>query len=311
MTPIQLSINNNNDTLNKSMLLANYGTNLINANELAKIRSTGNFNPAPTYELTTDRGSDYRLAYSMYENKKPEIPNPYSIPKQEFNNFLQYNELVKPTDINYVVGSSNVFDENPNDWNIPDFACSRGSSQYVVWASKALKMTPTVLMLMYFSKENVDYLLDTLTSEVYRIRSVVIKRQNVDTLLNIMVNLFEYAIQGWLPHSGNLNKPYPRGDIPIGSEGPASFQDQLLRLNKSTMEELVKQVLSGIDMYKQYYMDASSLPMPLTRPVFTSEKGSRVLSQNIGFHDSKATSKEITDYNERYNILRYSDRQTS
>ena len=95
----------------------------------------------------------------------------------------------------------------------------------------------------------------------------------------------------------NPNKITNRG------EKPCSLESRLVRLNTSVLEETVKQILSGINMYKQYYKDASSLPMSLDRPVYTSMAGSKVLSESIGFNSGHERTISANSFNERYNIL--------
>ena len=124
-----------------------------------------------------------------------------------------------------------------------------------------------------------------------------------------MRNTYSYALAGWLPHAGDPNKAYARGTIvnpggkAYGLQGCTSLSEQLTRLNKSVLEETISQILSGIDQYKQYYKDASSIPMPLSRSVMTTMKGSRVLQENIGFESGHDMSKSISSYSQRFNII--------
>ena len=118
-----------------------------------------------------------------------------------------------------------------------------------------------------------------------------------------MRNHYVKALSGSLPHENpnggppNLNEVYPRG------ETPCSLEVQISRLNKSVLEECVKQVISGSDMYMQYYKDASSIPVPLTRPSYTAMKGSRVLSESVGFNNGHIFTNSIQSYNEKDNIV--------
>ena len=45
-------------------------------------------------------------------------------------------------------------------------------------------------------------------------------------------------------------------------------------------------VVSSIDQYLLYYKDASTLPVPLERPINKSSKGSRSLEYNIAFKNN-------------------------
>jgi hypothetical protein len=129
-----------------------------------------------------------------------------------------------------------------------------------------------------------------------------------------MRNKYLYAQSGWLPYAGDKNKVYARGTIinpgnksdraySSTTGGCTSLEEQIKRLNRSVLEECVKQVFSGLDAYSQYYKDASSLPLPLTHPVLTTMKGSNVLQENIGFESGHDMSKSISSFNQRFNII--------
>ena len=176
-------------------------------------------------------------------------------------------------------------------------------NQYTDWAMKSVQQNPNVLLNFYFSTENVNYILKRISEEVKNIRGIQIAPQSKDELLIIMRNYYQRALSGWLPHEDqngkvtNKNEVYPRGETTCGLES------RLSRLNKATIEECVKQVISGADMYMKYYEDASSLPLPLEHPTYTSQKGSRILSENVGFNSGHEFTNAINSYNERYNIL--------
>ena len=53
-----------------------------------------------------------------------------------------------------------------------------------------------------------------------------------------------------------------------------------------SIQQSVKEIISGIDQYLLYYKDASTLPVPLERPTNKSSKGSRSLEYNIAFHNN-------------------------
>ena len=60
-------------------------------------------------------------------------------------------------------------------------------------------------------------------------------------------------------------------------------------------------MISQINMYIYYYLDASQLPQQLSRPTYTSMKGSRELEYNVGF--SSGNSIGIASYNQVGNII--------
>lgn len=269
---------------------ADYGDTIVNSDFLAYQRGSGQYNPPPLFEQTTNRGKDYTHALNYYEQNYH--------PVQDDNKLL--SEKYKIPHKEYYVGVSGLYTQNES-WSRPD---PEGvGNQYVEWAMKSVQENPSVLLNFYFSIDNIQYILKRISEEVKNIRGVDIAPQSQDELLIIMRNHYQRALSGWLPHQDshgqitNENEVYPRG------ETPCSLETRLSRLNSATIEECVKQVLSGVDMYMQYYKDASSLPLPLERPRYVSEKGSRVLSENVGFNSGHDFTNAVNSYNQRFNIL--------
>lgn len=301
--------------MQKTDIYADYGTQIIPAPQLAILRGTGNFNPGPNYDQSTNRGPVYSQALRYHLNTDTEGPLRGHSPtdnKYQKNVPMAFSDSLN--DRPYQVGTTMLHPEGINSWNRQETSCSRGTDQYQTWAATVLNMTPNALMNFFFNKENVDHLQDTIINEVKRIQGVDIQKQSIDELLIIMQNKYTYAIQGYLPHPGNPNKPYPRGTIYNSFNGrqtafssddndPTSLVQMLIRLNNSVIEECVKSVLSGIIAYQKYYLDASSLPMPLSLPVYMSMKGSNVLQENLGFESGHDMSSSIASYNERFNII--------
>jgi hypothetical protein len=304
--------------------MAEYGNILVPADNLAQIRGSGQFNNPPKNEQTTDRGRAFSNALEVYGNgpyyQKDQNEKIASYDKYEQHwdtpeSLMDYNKRQ-----DYVVGTTSFHPENKNSWNRPDYDNSRGSDQYQVWAVNSTKMTPNALLNFFFSEDNVNYLQSQMIKEIKRIRGIDISAQSIDELLIIMRNNYLYALSGWLPAgdvSTSKGQRYigPRGTIqnPPGkfgslaynpnSKGCTSLEEQIIRLNKSVLQECIKQILSGIGAYEKYYLDASSIPMPLTRPVYTSQKGSNVLQENIGFQSGHENSTNISSFNNRFNII--------
>ncbi len=262
-----------------------YGNVIIDANTNALVRGQGNYNPPPIYEQTEDRGKAYVDALNHYQVSH-KYPEPEKTPIYE-------QQLTQWGKNEYSVGNA-MHPQAAGSWNRNPF----GENEYQTFATKAVQQDPSVLIEFFYSTENVDYIQNRIISEVKRIQDVDINRQNTDELMILMTNAYQRALSGWLNHEGgNNNEVYPRG------ETPCSLENQIARLNKSVLEETVKQVLSGIKMYQTYYKDASSLPLPLSRELYVSQKGSRILSENVGFSSSRDFNIANTSYNERYNIL--------
>lgn len=273
--------------------LAQYGNIMIPSKELANIRGSGSFNPPPRWEQSTDRGNAYQNAFAISGQT---VPEPVDV------NNIGLIHLNTPSGISddlrkrvYQVGSTGLLEQPVGSWNRSEF--EGADSQYVVWALKALQMTPTPLITFFFSKENVAYLQMRNVQEIKKHTNHNINEQSIDQLLIIMRNMILYAYSGWLPSGNPPNKITDRG------EKPCSLEDRIFRLNKSVIEETVKQTLSGINMYKQYIKDQSSLPLPLSHPTYTSMSGSRELSENLGFSSGHDRTLAAQSYNQRYNIL--------
>lgn len=301
------SIYSNVGTLNKQFLnstiprLAQHGNILAPATEVAQQRGSGNFELPPIWEQSTDRGYAWENAYPMYvkkmnatrskENPKgfspvmPEAVNMDNISLAHFNTPSQLGDDLRKRA--YQVGSTGFHAQPDGNWN-PD--------QYTLWALRSMQLTPNTLLNFFFNKENVDYLQKRTIEEVKRIRGEEIAPQSIDDLLIIMRNKYIYAMSGWLPQENNPNFPHNRGPA------PCSLENRLTRLNKSVLEETVKQVFSGIDQYKQYIKDQASLPMPLSLPVLTTMKGSRELSENIAFNSGMDRTLAANSFNMRYNL---------
>lgn len=277
--------------------LAQYGNIMVNSTDLAMMRGTGAFNPPPKYVQSTDRGNSFQNAYPMYAvdeilGNREILPYPIDMNNMGAAKFdTEYDLLDAFNKREYVVGDTGFHNTLPSEYG------GVGESKYVEWASKALKLAPNPFMIYYFSNENVDYLQKRTISEIKRIRNIDINPQSVDELLIIMRSHFFYALQGWLPASSNPNVPQNRG------EKSCALETRLSRLNKSTIEETVKQVLSGIDQYKLYTKDIQSLPIPLSHPTYTTMAGSRQLSENIGFNNGHEKTLASNSYNMRFNII--------
>lgn len=271
---------------------ADYGNIIVNPEFNAFQRGSGQYNPPPLFEQTTDRGKAYTQALNHYED------NYYSFTTNgrgsEESGGKVSNEEYSINPKEYSVGVSGLYSQDQS-WKRPDL--EGVGNQYVDWAMKSVHENPSVLLNFYFSVDNVEYLQKRMVDDIKEIKGVDISTQSKDELLIIMRNNYQRALNGWLPHTGDKDGVYPRG------ETPCSLETRLSRLNKATLEETEKQIISGIDMYQNYYKDASSLPMPLERSTYTSAKGSRILSENVGFNSGHSFTNAINSYNQRDNIL--------
>ena len=236
----------------------------------------------PTTQIAQTRGA------GDYEN----LPRGPVYPQQEWG-------MTEPYNINS--GTGDFFDSVPTTQeNFDDrWSCTAGMmvegkkqpKSYWQWARQSLGIyTPMPLLDMFFSDENVDYLQKRIINEVKTNRNVDINRQSDNSLLGIMQY---YFLANLAPQTQMLTK--------FGGVKGCGMKSILGDLNKAVLQEAVREVLSGIDMYLDYYKHASSLPVPLDQPTYASQKGANVLSPNVGFE--KGYNQQIHQFNQQYNII--------
>ena len=225
---------------------AEYGNIITDAKTVAQQRGTGNFNPPPRWEQSTNRGPAMMNSFDIYQKNLP-LPVDTTVSESAYFNDPQQlgDDLRKRA---YVVGDTGLHSDLTS-WNTPSIK-NGAQNQYVEWALKSVMpggITPTPLLIYFFSTENVNYIQNRIRNEVKKNTGVSINDQSVDEILIIMRNHLIYAYSGWLPNnSGSITDRGPK---------ECSLEERLVRLNKSVIEEAVKQVFSGINQYKQYTKD--------------------------------------------------------
>lgn len=298
-----------NPSDNSILTLAQYGTVLTPSKEVALARGSGNWNPPPFYYQSTDRGNSWENAYPLYTDqhnkqfpKNPTVPEPIDVHNLDLAHFNTPSDMGDTLRKRvYQVGSTGLHSEPPGSWNNPEFQGAQ--NQYTEYALKALMqggMMPTPLAIYFFSTDNINYLQNRTKQEIKKHTGQDINNQSVDELITIMINKLLYAYSGWLPNEASQGGP---NAITDRGEKPCSLENRLFRLNKSVLEETVKQVLSGINQYKQFIKDQSSLAMPLSLPVYTSMAGSRELSESIGFNSGIERTIAMSSFSQRYSII--------
>jgi hypothetical protein len=118
-------------------------------------------------------------------------------------------------------------------------------------AVDVLRICPTELTKLFFSKSNVDAIQRRLAKDV---------KAKTDT-----------EIHGVM-----------RGVFSMFSQNVGGFEE-VERLNAIVLEIITEQVISGIAGYLNYIKDASTLPEPLSRGTFASIKGEKSLEYKVGF----------------------------
>jgi hypothetical protein len=252
-----------------SILSAQYGNKLISPGELGKIRGSGKFS------TKSPLSSNYQLNSVSLWNPEIKFPN--------------YGKNWTTTEVAPV--GTRVNDQ----WVFEEEKTSLKGDPYTQFALNSTHQAPNSLLNTFFSRPNVKYLGRRLVEEVKRITGHDIKEQSEDALLVIMREKYQYAQVGSLPQPSFPNMAHSQGAVNI------SLVDRITRLNQAVLQTCVKSVVSGVSMYKQYYKDASSVPVPLSRPTYMGNKGGKVLQENIGMHSGN--SKGIQSYNLRNNVI--------
>lgn len=171
----------------------------------------------------------------------------------------------------------------PNEFNVvPNIEQYDVYQQYAI---NSLNQAPDYLLLYFFSKDNVEFLQNQMIQQVYNIKKMKINAQNTDELLAIMRNKYINGMYGMVNCQDD------------------TIINKIKLLNRAVLQECIKQILSGIEMYEQYYKDASTLPVPLSRPVLATQKGSREMQTNIGFESAHEVNRAMASFNMRYNII--------
>lgn len=276
-------------------------SNLNNQNNQASILSAQYQNVATTPgQLGAIRGSgQYSNKFPLSSNWQPQSPpnaSSYvrSLSDQNFPN--QGPRWSTSDDAPIGKRQNNQWKFTPDQSSAPPG--SKDSLQgdpYLQYGLKVNNSVATSLNSLFFNKTNVQYLQRRILQDIKQLTGMTIKPQSEDALLVIMNNKYQYSLYGWLPSTSVVHLALPRG------EKSCSLKDRLTRLNQAVLQDVIKQILGGMNMYMQYYKDASSLPTPLKRPTMMTMKGGRVLQQNFGLNSGN--SRGIQSFNLRNNVI--------
>ena len=267
--------------VNVKPLLASYNhTNdgvapLIPIDELANIRGAGLYNPAPLYPQTNEN-SYTNLQDSKYFDKTygPVTGKLYTNPVGAVD-----VQGTWETNIN-----SNITPPDGSDYKYYD--------EYQRWAFNIIRKTDPYILPFLFSKINVKFIQDSVVEYVKKARNITIEtKQDIDNLLPLMVTNYTLytSSNGVFTTDDNLKNP--------SESSSCRFSSILGNINKSIIEQYVKDVLSGLNMYDYYMHDISTLPMPLSNPTLVSNKGSNVLGYVGPFENNLEFTKNIDSYN--------------
>jgi hypothetical protein len=114
---------------------------------------------------------------------------------------------------------------------------------------------PNDLNQTFFSPPNVQIIQNLIRRTVYEQSPTkdIIDPQSTDELLIIMRSIY----------------------LTYGRNEPTKIKEQIMELNQRVADWSVPKILSEISMYKTYRKDASTLPVPMSRPVNISPIGTK------------------------------------
>ena len=168
---------------------------------------------------------------------------------------------------------------------------------YQRWAYNAVRKSDPYLLPFYFSKINVNFIQKKVVEYVKKERGIEINTsQDTEGLLTIMLSNYTHAWhnKGIIGSNKCATKP---------NEDPSTFFTNILaKLNQYTIQQYVKMVLSTLNITEYYIRDISNLPMPISQPVPTSNKGINQLGFVGFFEDNHEFTRNINSFNTR-NVL--------
>ena len=171
-------------------------------------------------------------------------------------------------------------------------------NSYIQLAGESLHAKPDLLISVFFSDDNINHLRNIVVKKVKEItqdsgingtEGVTIKTPNMDDFFYYMVNMY----QNYKIYNGSI--------CFVNLKSESSIQAEISKLNSNILQEYVSKMVSQINMYIYYYLDASQLPQQLSLPRSVSMKGSKTLEYNTGFKSGNSIG--IASYNEVGNIF--------
>ncbi len=211
--------------------------------------------------------------------------NPSGVPGTPMDTFSDVGLQTNRPNGKYTTSFNEMYTENNK-------AVSRSGNKsvpnyYINLAGESLHQKPDLLMMVFFSDENINYLRNTVVEKVKQItadsgvagdnQGVTIQTPNMDDFFYYMVNIFQnYKIQ-----NGSI--------CFVALKQNSDIKSDIAKLNTNVLQEYVSKMVSQINMYIYYYKDASQLPEQLSRPVYTSTRSNnKVLEYNVGFQSGNS-----------------------
>jgi len=190
---------------------------------------------------------------------------------------------------------NNVINISTSNWS------NVNKNPYIALAASTTHSVPDGTMSVFFSDSNISHLQNQIIMYVQNITSksdinrseiekgVLIQKPDINELWSFMINTY-------------INYKKYNGSICFVNERNKnnSIKTDVAKLNTNLLQEYISKVVSQINMYIQYYKDASELPEQLEVPKYSSMRGSKTLEYNIGFQSGN--SMNIARFNEMGNV---------
>ena len=208
---------------------------------------------------------------------------PGAYPLNESQNWRNISQqLTQPVQPVRHKGTSNNLTDR-----IKSYAC-RPLDQSATFNQRAFHSTQNPYLQLFFNEINVKYIQDRTKEEVGKLRNQEMNTEiDNKALQNLMQETFTLAHQGKLP----VLKP---------NSEVCNLKNFIGNLNRQVISRYVKHAISTIDMHKYYLNDITTLPVPLEPPMFTSTKGSNVVSQQVGLGTVEEFNRDIREWNQRF-----------
>ena len=116
----------------------------------------------------------------------------------------------------------------------------------------------------FFSVENLLFIQRRITEEVEKVKGIRIKPQDPVYITQIMNRYYNRPMR--IPAT-----------VHLGSGGIPNDKEYIANINKHVIDVCVDQIISGIEIYKDYWKHSSQLPVPLDYPKLETMKGSRII----------------------------------
>ena len=156
--------------------------------------------------------------------------------------------------------------------------------RYQLFGFNNIRNTDLTLLPYYFSELNIKFIQNKVIEYIKKNKDISINTsQDINHLLNNMVINYQ---QLKCPQISEKN----------------DWKKTLGYLNKITIEQYIKSVISTMDMTKYYLDDISHLPQPIDHPTYIApaNKGQNVLGFLGYFDDNHKYTESLNQFNSRF-----------